>query len=44
VYGLCASLWDLAGEDSKAIMREIGREPYERFIKENMDRSSLEKL
>jgi len=43
VYGLCAGLWDLAGEGSKAIMRQIGRELYERFIKENMDRSSLEK-
>jgi len=43
VYGLCAGLWDLAGEGSKAIMRQIGRELYERFIKENMDRSSVEK-
>ena len=43
VYSLCAGLWNLAGEGSKAIMRQIGRELYERFIKERLDRSSLEK-
>ena len=43
VYSLCAGLWNLAGEGSKAIMRQIGRELYERFIKGGLDRSSLEK-
>ena len=43
VYSLCAGLWNLAGEGSKAIMRQIGRELYDRFIKERLDRSSLEK-
>jgi len=43
VYSLCTSLWDIAGEGSKAITRQIGRELYERLIKKGLDRSSLEK-
>ena len=43
VYALTAALWDLAGEGSKAIARQVGRELYERLIKEHADLSSLER-
>jgi len=42
VYGLCSGLWNVLGEGARAIVRDNGREIYDAFVRDKIDKSSVE--
>jgi len=42
VYGLCSGLWNVLGEGAGAIIRDNGREIYNAFVRDKIDKSSVE--